>query len=137
MLDRAGRMVRGANAPRRNIQGYCSSASKHSKLAKTNHSFFQDDIALGDARFPPFLISRLVFKRTRCRPILHCHANLTAAMRQIKETLRKRASVVMLQEVSFHPGDRRRIKKQLQELGPDYWCTGNEPPETKMKENRT
>ena len=45
------------------------------------------------------------------------------AMRQIKETLRKRASVVMLQEVSFHPGDRRRIKKQLQELGQDYWCT--------------
>ena len=29
----------------------------------------------------------------------------------------------MLQEVSFHPGDRRRIKKQLQKLGPDYWCT--------------
>jgi hypothetical protein len=30
--------------------------------------------------------------------------------------------VVMLQEVSFHPGERRRIKSILKTIGPEYWC---------------
>ncbi len=28
----------------------------------------------------------------------------------------------MLQEVSFHPGERRRIKSILKKIGPEYWC---------------
>jgi hypothetical protein len=28
----------------------------------------------------------------------------------------------MLQEVSFHPGERRRVKSTLKRLGPEYWC---------------
>ena len=30
--------------------------------------------------------------------------------------------MVMLQEVSFHPGERRRIKSILKKIGPEYWC---------------
>ena len=30
--------------------------------------------------------------------------------------------MVMLQEVSFHPGERRRIKNILKKIGPEYWC---------------
>ena len=28
----------------------------------------------------------------------------------------------MLQEVSFHPGERRRVKSTLKKIGPEYWC---------------
>ena len=28
----------------------------------------------------------------------------------------------MPQEVSFHPGERRRIKSILKTIGPEYWC---------------
>ena len=41
---------------------------------------------------------------------------------QIAQTLSKGAAVVMLQEVSFHPGERRRIKSILKKIGPEYWC---------------
>jgi hypothetical protein len=41
---------------------------------------------------------------------------------QIAQTLSKGAAVVMLQEVSFHPGERRRVKRTLKRLGPEYWC---------------
>ena len=40
----------------------------------------------------------------------------------ITHALSKRASVVMLQEVAFHPGEHRRVRKKLQSLSPDYWC---------------
>ena len=30
--------------------------------------------------------------------------------------------MVMLQEVSFHPGERRRVKSTLKKIGPEYWC---------------
>jgi hypothetical protein len=43
------------------------------------------------------------------------------SMHQIAHTLSKGAAVVILQEVSFHPGERRRIKRNLQTLGLDYW----------------
>jgi hypothetical protein len=39
----------------------------------------------------------------------------------IEQTLAKGAAVVMLQEVSFHPGERRRIKGILKKIGSDYW----------------
>ena len=29
----------------------------------------------------------------------------------------------MLQEVSFHPGERRRIKNILKKMGLEYWCS--------------
>jgi hypothetical protein len=29
----------------------------------------------------------------------------------------------MLQEVSFHPGERRKIKNILKTIGPEYWCS--------------
>jgi len=41
---------------------------------------------------------------------------------QIAQTLSKGSSIVMLQEVSFHPGERRRIKSILKKIGPEYWC---------------
>jgi hypothetical protein len=41
---------------------------------------------------------------------------------QIAQTLSKGAAVVMLQEVSFHPGERRRIKSMLKAIGSEYWC---------------
>jgi len=41
---------------------------------------------------------------------------------QIEKTLSKGAAVVMLQEVSFHPGERRRVKSTFKKLGPEYWC---------------
>ena len=40
----------------------------------------------------------------------------------ITHALSKRASVVMLQEVAFHPGEHRRVRKKLQSLSPDYRC---------------
>jgi hypothetical protein len=43
------------------------------------------------------------------------------SMQQIAHTLSKGAVVDILQEVSFHPGERRRIKRNLQSLGLDYW----------------
>jgi hypothetical protein len=39
---------------------------------------------------------------------------------QIAQTLSKGAAVVMFQEVSFHPGERRRIKSILKAIGPEY-----------------
>jgi len=42
---------------------------------------------------------------------------------QITQTLSKGSAVVMLQEVSFHPGERRRIKNILKKIGPEYWCS--------------
>jgi hypothetical protein len=44
------------------------------------------------------------------------------SIHQIAQTLSKGAAVVMLQEVSFHPGERRRIKSILKTIGPEYWC---------------
>ena len=41
---------------------------------------------------------------------------------QIAQTLSKGSAIVMLQEVSFHPGERRRIKSILKKIGPEYWC---------------
>ncbi len=41
---------------------------------------------------------------------------------QIAQALSKGAAVVMLKEVSFHPGERRRIKNMLKVIGPEYWC---------------
>jgi hypothetical protein len=44
------------------------------------------------------------------------------SIHQIAQTLSKGAAVVMIQEVSFHPGERRRIKSILKKIGPEYWC---------------
>jgi hypothetical protein len=41
---------------------------------------------------------------------------------QITQTLSKGSAIVMLQEVSFHPGERRRIKNFMKKIGPEYWC---------------
>jgi hypothetical protein len=41
---------------------------------------------------------------------------------QIAQTLSKGSAIVMLQEVSFHPGERRRVKSIFQKIGPEYWC---------------
>jgi hypothetical protein len=40
----------------------------------------------------------------------------------VAQTLSKGAAVVMLQEVSLRPGERRRIKSTLKALGQEYWC---------------
>jgi hypothetical protein len=40
----------------------------------------------------------------------------------IAQTLSKGAAVVMFQEVSFHPEERRRVKGILKTIGSDYWC---------------
>ncbi|MFN9898464.1 MAG: hypothetical protein ACK55Z_06645, partial [bacterium] len=40
----------------------------------------------------------------------------------IAQTLSKGAAVVMFQEVSFHPEERRRVKGILKKIGSDYWC---------------
>jgi hypothetical protein len=44
------------------------------------------------------------------------------SMYQIAQTLSKGAAVVMFQEVSFHPGERRRIKSTLKAPSQEYWC---------------
>ena len=41
---------------------------------------------------------------------------------QITQTLSKGSAIVMFQEVSFHPGERRRIKNILKKMEPEYWC---------------
>jgi len=42
---------------------------------------------------------------------------------QIAQTLSKGSAIVMFQEVSFHPGERRRIKNILKKMEPEYWCS--------------
>jgi hypothetical protein len=46
----------------------------------------------------------------------------SSSIHHIAQTLSKGAAVVMLQEVSFHPGERRRIKNILKTVGLEYWC---------------